>query len=451
MRSGVVRASHGKELTGINPLPRRRRHCGAMNDADAGGWIGLAVALGCGLLVGVERERRKGKGPERGAAGLRTFAVAALTGALAAQPGSPALVAAGALVIGLLAASSYWRSNLPDPGLTTELALLATYLLGVLAISAPALASGGGTALALLLALRERLHRFATRLISGQELHDGLLLAAAALVALPLVPGQPVSWLGGLTPRPVALLFVLILGLQAVSHVALRAFGARVGWPLAGLLAGFVSSTAAVATLGRQARSAANPALARLLASAAACSGLASWVLLPLVVASQAPQHGLALLPMAVAGALATGAVALLWWRRGAPDHEQLLLPASRRVLRPREALGLAALLGLSALAVGAGQAWLGAGGRLFATAMTALADAHAAAAALAALAAAQTIALQELAQGVLLAMGVNVLSRSAMAAVAGGMVYALRVSAALIAGLAAAGVTAIALGVVAF
>ncbi len=43
--------------------------------------VGLLVAFGAGLLVGVERERRKGEGPDRHSAGLRTFLVAALAGA----------------------------------------------------------------------------------------------------------------------------------------------------------------------------------------------------------------------------------------------------------------------------------------------------------------------------------------------------------------------------------
>ena len=46
-------------------------------------WVGLLVALGCGLLVGIERERRKGRGPHRGAAGMRSFALVTLAGALA--------------------------------------------------------------------------------------------------------------------------------------------------------------------------------------------------------------------------------------------------------------------------------------------------------------------------------------------------------------------------------
>jgi hypothetical protein len=44
--------------------------------------IGLAITLGIGLLVVVERERRKGSGPTRRSAGIRTFALASLTGAI---------------------------------------------------------------------------------------------------------------------------------------------------------------------------------------------------------------------------------------------------------------------------------------------------------------------------------------------------------------------------------
>ena len=47
---------------------------GAGAEAKADG----SVALGAGLLVGLERERRKGQGDDRQAAGLRTFTVAAL-------------------------------------------------------------------------------------------------------------------------------------------------------------------------------------------------------------------------------------------------------------------------------------------------------------------------------------------------------------------------------------
>ena len=44
--------------------------------------LALAIAIGIGLLIGAERERRKGSGSRRGAAEIRTFALAAFAGAL---------------------------------------------------------------------------------------------------------------------------------------------------------------------------------------------------------------------------------------------------------------------------------------------------------------------------------------------------------------------------------
>ena len=43
--------------------------------------LGFAAALGSGLLIGIERERRKGKGPSRALAGVRTFTLITVAGA----------------------------------------------------------------------------------------------------------------------------------------------------------------------------------------------------------------------------------------------------------------------------------------------------------------------------------------------------------------------------------
>lgn len=84
--------------------------------------FGLLTALGGGLLIGVDRERRKGDGPDREAIGLRTCMLVALNAAIATVLGAAALVIAG---IGTVAFAlvSYRRSRTTDPGLTTEFAL----------------------------------------------------------------------------------------------------------------------------------------------------------------------------------------------------------------------------------------------------------------------------------------------------------------------------------------
>ena len=409
--------------------------------------LGLAVALGAGLLIGIERERRKGEGDERGAAGLRSFAVVALCGALAHWLPVAGLVLVGAAFVAALAALSYWKSRSRDPGLTTEFALFATYLIGVQAVVWPALAAACAAGLAVLLALRQRLHQLATRLLSEQELHDGLMLAALTLVVLPLVPDKPLAWLGGMSPRPLATLVLLIMVMQAAGQMALRALGPRGGALAAGFVSGFVSSTAAVASLGSRAR--AEPAQTRVLAAAAGLSTAATWVQVLIVCMAVPPAGAAPLGPVARGGALGARATGLLALWRLPPDP----VPASpaaaatattRSALRPREAVAVAGTLGLVALGVGQAQAHFGDAGRSAGVALAALADAHAPVAALAALHSGGELGDAALLQGALIAVGANSLSRSAVAWLAGGRAYAGRVALALAAGWAAAAAAAL-------
>ena len=120
---------------------------------------GFLAALGGGLIVGIERERSKGEGPGRAAAGVRTFILVALAGAIAQQLGGIGIAVGGAFVA-LAALASYRRSRSEDPGLTTEVALLVTFLLGVLAMTALPIAAGLGVVVALVLASKSSLHRF---------------------------------------------------------------------------------------------------------------------------------------------------------------------------------------------------------------------------------------------------------------------------------------------------
>lgn len=399
--------------------------------------VGLAVALGAGLLIGIERERRKGRGDDREAAGLRTFAVAALAGALAQGLPVPGLVAAGAVLVAALTAIAYWKSRSRDPGLTTELALFATYLIGVQAMLWPALAAACGAGLAALLALRERLHRFATVLLTEQELHDGLLLAALALIVLPLLPAGPVAALGGIAPRPLGALVLLIMALQAAGQVALRWLGPKAGVLAGGFVSGFVSSTATIASLGSRAR--AEPAFGALYAGGATASGAATWVQALLLTAALSPAAAWTLGPVALAGA--AGAALAAGWRSG-DGTAPALSPTARSALRPREALAVALLLGGVAAGVGWAQQRYGELGLEAGVAIAALADAHAPVASLASLHAAGTVSADLLLRGVLLAIGVNTVSRCVVAALAGGARYALRVGAGLATslGLAVAG-----------
>jgi uncharacterized membrane protein (DUF4010 family) len=95
------------------------------------------VALGIGLLIGAERERRKGEGPLRSTAGIRTFTATSLVGAVSIIVGGELLLA-----VATAGVAGYWRGHDDDPGLTTEIALILTALLGGLSMQQPALAAG---------------------------------------------------------------------------------------------------------------------------------------------------------------------------------------------------------------------------------------------------------------------------------------------------------------------
>jgi uncharacterized membrane protein (DUF4010 family) len=400
--------------------------------------LGLLVALGGGLLIGLERERRKRRGADRAAAGIRSFALAAFGGALAQAADSPTLVALGGAAVAALVAVAYARSRFDprsrDPGLTTEVALFVTYLVGVLAVQQPPLGAGAAAVVALLLASRERLHRFATHALSDAEVHDAMLLAALALVALPLLPARPEPWLGGLAPRTLGLLAVLILALQAAGHVALRLFGAAAGLALSGLLAGFVSSTATIASMGARAR--AEPATRAACEAGAMLSTAATWVQALAMLAAVAPRLAATMAPAALAGAAVAAAGGVLRARRAPRTAPP---PATSGPLRVREAVVVALLLGGVSLAVTAAQRAFGTAGALAGAALAALADAHAAVASLGALHAAGSLAPRDAALGVLAAVATNALSRSGVAVVAGGAAFGARVAASLAASTAAA------------
>lgn len=395
--------------------------------------FGLAAALGSGLLIGLERERSKKRGPHREPAGLRTFTLAAMGGALAQLLNVPGLVPVGALAITALAAIAYLRSRDRDPGLTTEIALLVTYLIGALCVTAPMLGSPAAIVMTALLAARTRLHRFATQVLRAEELHDGLLLGALALVVLPLMPQQPLPWLAGMTANALLGLLLLLLALQTVGHVALRLAGPQAGLALSGLLSGLVSSTATIAAMGARAR--AQPSLALACAAGAVMSTCATWLQAQLMLFAMAPQAAQAALPLTLLGMALSGSLGALLARRSGrlePASSMVDSDGRRGPLRLREALLLSLMLGGVALAVSWAREQFGASGLYGAIALTALADAHAPLASLAGLQAAGNIRTDQLLWGLLLALACNSLTRSVTALAAGGGRFARPVIAAL-------------------
>lgn len=385
---------------------------------------GVAVALGVGLLIGIERERAKGVGPHRAAAGVRTFTLLGLVGAIAQLIGPVGLALAGLFAVGGVLAS-YHQTREHDPGLTTEVAMLATFLLGALAVRGTALAAGLGVVVALLLASKPRLHRFSRNQLTQQELHDVLLLTAAAFVVLPLLPDRALDPWQALNPRRLWILVVAVMGVSTAGYVALRLFGSRIGLAIAGLAGGFVSSTATIAAMGDKAR--ATPELSSAFASAALVSNVGTVVQLAVVLGALAPPLLVrAAVPLLAAGAMTVLLAAFSSWRAFARPLDGIDL-AGRRPYQPRHVLAFVAIVATVMLVATIARAQLGDASLPWVLAATGLADVHAAASAAAQLVANGQVDTQVAMLAIVAALTTNSLMKCVMAVARGSGDYARR------------------------
>ncbi len=381
----------------------------------------FAVAIGIGLLIGTERERRKGEGPDRAPAGVRTFALVALSGAISFAIGKEVLLAVAIGGIFVLSALAHSRTREEDPGLTTEIALVVTALLGGLAMTRPALAAGLAVAVTIMLNARSALHRFVRSVLSEAEVRDGLIFAAATLIVLPLLPDAQLGPLDALNPRAIWIIVILVMAISGLGHVAVRGLGARFGLPIAGLAAGFVSSSATIAAMGGRARSPGQlwPAVA-----GAVLSTVATIVQMALLLAvTNLETLGMMVSPLLCAGAAAVtyGAIFAVLALRSGPAEAQ----ERGHAFSLWTALGFAGLLASVLLASRALDDWFGPQGVAIAAGAAGLADTHAAAISVATLVGAGKLGAAEAVLPILIALSTNTITKLAMS-VAGGAAFVL-------------------------
>ena len=222
--------------------------------------VALGASLATGLLIGSERERNPSA-----KAGVRTFALVALLGTLAALVGarmqSAWLLPVGLAAVAATLVAAHARDPAEgDPGTTTVAAACVCYLLGALAgIGQPGLAGALGIGVTALLYFKPEIEGLSTALGRGEQV-SVLQFLVASFIVLPILPDRGFGPYEVLNPRNVWLMVVLIAGIGLASHVALRVAGERHGILLAGILGGLVSSTA---TTLLYARRSAEPGAAR--------------------------------------------------------------------------------------------------------------------------------------------------------------------------------------------
>jgi len=242
------------------------------------------VAMLIGALIGTERQRRLAEDKVRGVAGLRTFILIALLGALsatlAAQFG-PLFAVASLTSFVILVAVGYASavSSLGRIDLTAAVAAVVTFILGMLTIDPDdiTLAVSLSIITTWVLATRTVTHRYVEAL-NEADLLDTLKMGIIALVIYPILPLQAVDPWGVINLRQIWLFVVLVSLIGYTGYILIRILGPERGLTLTGILGGLASSIAVTSSLAEESKI--NP---QLLSSAVFATAIASSTVFPRV------------------------------------------------------------------------------------------------------------------------------------------------------------------------
>jgi uncharacterized membrane protein (DUF4010 family) len=400
---------------------------------------GFAVAFGIGLLIGIERGWHTREHPAgKRTAGIRTFSIIGLLGGamgvLALTTGRPIGVA-GALILGLSFAAfavSFAMmcrdENLADKtySATTAIAGMLTFGLSAYAmVGDMRIAGAAAVAAVAVLALREQLHAWLHR-INEREIRSALILLAMTFIVLPIVPDDPVGPFGGVNPREIWIIAIVLAGVSFAGYVAVKMLGSRYGVLLSATAGGLVSSTAVTASSAR--RAAAGEGEPRLLAAGVALATAVSFGRVLAIVSVLKPELLRVIGPAlaaAIVAALVYAAVSAFWRQTGKANDEEITY---RNPFGFWSVLGFALLLASMVLIGRALSETLGAAGAIVGALAMGLADVDAVTVSMARLTP-EPLSLSGASLAILAAVVSNNLSKAAIGAAIGRGRFAIEIA----------------------
>jgi uncharacterized membrane protein (DUF4010 family) len=393
-------------------------------------FIRTGVALAIGLLVGMERGWQSREIDDHGrAAGFRTFGLSALLGAITAH----LALAFGGVVIGfgfaafaIIFAAFHWIEAQAHntASVTSVVAGLVTFGLGALAVAGNVqVAIAAAVVTTVLLSLRNPLHQWIA-LISWEEIKAGLILLVMTFLLLPLLPDRPVDPWGAINPHEIWLLAIMIAMISMVGYIAIRLFGDRFGILVTAAAGGLASSTATTLTLSRLARS--GVASVGIASAGIAVSASVMLIRVGVIATGLNRLIGISLWLPLLAGVVVQGFAAatliLVLGKSETPDRVSGI-----KVTNPLElstSLKFAALMAAVMLAVKLVSQFSGNTALLIVSALSGIADVDAITVSLARSTAIGDIA----ADGILLAVAVNSMTKAVLAFWVGGKAVGIRV-----------------------
>ena len=313
----------------------------------------FATALGIGLLIGMERERR----PDS-AAGLRTFSLVAMLGCLFAMLGEKAgsgwLIGIGLLVVASAMIASNFSSQQEEQyrGFTSEAAVIVTYGLGAAVWYGYAtLAVMLAITTTILLYFKAELKQLSER-TTPKDINSILQFSVLSFVVLPILPSHDFGPYDAINPRQIWWMVVLISGVALSGYLALRIIGSRHGAAVLGIFGGLASSTATTMMFSRHASE--HTDLVRMSAIVIVIANIMVMIRIGLVASLVAPTLATPVFTVLLFGIVPGVILALLGWRNLARTGE-LPMPEVKNPTELKTAISFGAIYAIVLVAA----AWL--------------------------------------------------------------------------------------------
>ncbi len=215
----------------------------------------ILTTLLIGLMIGLQRSLTYMLQNKKSFIGSRTFALIALAGYMAAWIESKiaGFLIASFIIVGVLIALGYvmkaWK--LDRLGLTTQMAALLTFVLGVMVwYGLDRYAIFIAVLTILLLELKPKLQEI-ERHISPTDIQSVVLLLVMSFVILPVLPDRMIGPYHLFNPYKTWVMAIIIATLSFIGYLAIKIFGERHGILITGAAGGLISSTAVTITLSK--------------------------------------------------------------------------------------------------------------------------------------------------------------------------------------------------------
>jgi len=247
----------------------------------------------------------------------------------------------------------------PDPGNTTNVAMLLMFSVGALLVVAPmevAVAIGGGVAV--LLQFKPELHGV-VRKLGDEDLKAIMQFVLITCIVLPVLPDQKYGPLKVFNPHETWLMVVLIVGMSLGGYIAYKFLGRNAGILLGGVLGGAISSTATTVTYSRRARDDRNNA--RTAAIVIMIASTVVYVRILIEIAVVAPDFLKAVaLPIAVLMGLTLAPGLVVWFR---VREQSVAMPEQENPTQLKSAVVFGLMYALVLFALAAARHYQGAVG----------------------------------------------------------------------------------------